>query len=45
MFATDESKPTPPTDAFDTAKLELPAPAAEVQPGRPSWEPKHGDFS
>ena len=49
MFATDEPKPTQPTDAFDTAELEPPAPAeppaAEVQPGRPSWEPEDGDFS
>ena len=40
---------TQPTDAFDDAELELPAPAeqpaAEVQPGRPSWEPENGDFS
>jgi len=40
---------TQPTDAFDTAELEPPAPAeppaAEVQPGRPSWEPEDGDFS
>jgi hypothetical protein len=40
---------TQPIDAFDTAELELPAPAeqpaAEVQPGRPSWEPDDGDFS
>ena len=40
---------TQPTDAFDTAELELPAPAeppaAEVEPGRPSWEPEDGDFS
>jgi hypothetical protein len=40
---------TQPTDAVDTAELELPAPAeqpaAEVQPGRPSWEPEDGDFS
>jgi hypothetical protein len=37
------------TDAFDTAELELPAPAeppaAEVEPGRPSWEPEDGDFN
>ena len=49
VFATDESKPTLPTDAFDTAEQEPPAPAeppaAEVQPGRPSWEPEDGDFS
>jgi hypothetical protein len=40
---------TQPTDAFDTAELELPAPAelpaAEIQPGRPSWDPEDGDFS
>jgi hypothetical protein len=40
---------THPTDAFDTAELELPAPAeppaAEREPGRPSWEPEEGDFS
>ena len=40
---------TQPTDAFDTAELELPAPpeppAVEVQPGRPSWDPEDGDFS
>ena len=40
---------TQPTDAFDTAELELPAPdeppAADVQPGRPSWQPEDGDFS
>ena len=36
------------TDAFDTAELELPPPAeppaAEIEPGRPSWEPDNGDF-
>jgi hypothetical protein len=40
---------TQPTDAFDTAEHELPAPAeppaAEVQRGRPGWEPEDGDFS
>jgi hypothetical protein len=40
---------THPTDAFDTDELELPAPteapAAEVEPGRPSWGPEDGDFS
>ena len=37
------------TDAFDTAELELPAPAEqpahEPEPGRPSWEPDEGDFT
>jgi hypothetical protein len=40
---------THPTDAFDTAELELRAPAeppaTEVEPGRPSWEPDEGDFN
>jgi hypothetical protein len=40
---------TEPNDAFETAELELPAPAepptAEVEPGRPSWEPDDGDFN
>jgi hypothetical protein len=38
-----------PTDVFDTSELELPAPAerpaAEVQAGRPGWDPEDGDFS
>jgi hypothetical protein len=40
---------TQPTDALDTAELELPPPAepstVDVEPGRPSWEPDDGDFS
>jgi hypothetical protein len=36
-------------DTFDTGELELPPPAerptAEVESGRPSWEPEDGDFS
>jgi hypothetical protein len=40
---------TEPIDAFDTAELELPAPAEPpgvvVEPGRPSWEPDDGDFN
>jgi hypothetical protein len=40
---------TEPIDAFDTAELELPAPAeppaVAVEPGRPSWEPDDGDFN
>jgi hypothetical protein len=48
VFATDESKQTQPTDAVDTAEVESPAPAeqpaAEIEPGRPSWEPEDGDF-
>jgi hypothetical protein len=40
---------TQPTEALETAELELPAPAeqpaAEAQPGRPSWQPEDGDFS
>ena len=38
-----------PTDAFDTSEIELPpAPdlaTAEVEQGRPSWDPEDGDFS
>ena len=40
---------TQPIDAFETAELELPPPAeppaAEVEPGRPTWDPEDGDFS
>jgi len=40
---------TQPIQAFDTAELELPQadeiPAVELEPGRPSWEPDHGDFN
>jgi hypothetical protein len=40
---------TQPTDTFDTAELELPAPANPtgpgVEPGRPDWEPEEGDFN
>jgi hypothetical protein len=40
---------TQPTDAFDTAELELPPPveppAVELEPGRPTWEPDDGDFN
>jgi hypothetical protein len=38
-----------PTDAFDTSELELPPatdlPTAEVEQGRPSWDPEEGDFT
>ena len=39
-----------PIDVFDTAEIELPPttgemPTAEVEPGRPSWEPDDGDFN
>ena len=40
---------TEPNDAFETAEIELPAPAepptVEIEPGRPSWEPDDGDFN
>jgi hypothetical protein len=40
---------TQPTSAFDTAELDLPPlaepPPAELEPGRPSWEPDDGDFN
>jgi hypothetical protein len=40
---------TQPIDVFDTAEIELPPtdelPTAEVEPGRPSWEPDDGDFN
>ena len=40
---------TQPAETFDTAEIELPPPAelpaAELEAGRPSWEPEDGDYS
>jgi hypothetical protein len=49
VFALMSRNQTQPTDAFDAAELELPwptePPVAEVEPGRPSWEPEDGDYN